>query len=68
MNKRLLLSALALPLLASPALTRERATATFNVPHGVSKLRIRSYREGKKVIDTVVRVKAKQTFVVEAVD
>lgn len=67
MNKRLLLGALALPLLAVPALARERATATFNVPHGVSKLRIRSYREGRKVIDTVVNVRAKQTFVVEAV-
>jgi hypothetical protein len=44
-----------------------RAAATFVVPNGVRKLRVRSFRDGKKVIDTALNVVPGQTFTIDTV-
>ncbi len=73
MNKRYILAAVA-ALAATPfmigrseAAGREGPSATFTVPRGVKKIRVRSYRDGRKVIDTAMNVQPGQTFTIDAV-
>lgn len=67
MNKRILFAAVA-SLVAAPAFAGSNASATFKVPKGVTKLRVRSYRDGRKVIDTALSVQPGQTFTIDAVN
>lgn len=66
MNKRILFPAL-LATLVAPAMAREKSAATFVVPKNVQKIRVRSYRDGKKVIDTSLNVAPGQTFTIDTV-
>lgn len=72
MNKRNVFGAVAALALAplmigrSEAMPR-KAAATFTVPSGVKKLRVRSYRNGNKVIDTALNVVPGQTFTIDTV-
>lgn len=68
MNKRILFGAFA-ALLAAPAAAFAKASgsATFVVPHGVKKIRVRSYAKGEKVLDRSIPVTPGQTFVIDPV-
>lgn len=72
MNKRNVFGALA-ALAAAPLMigrseaAPRKAAATFTVPSGVKKLRVRSYRNGTKVIDTALNVAPGQTFTIDTV-
>lgn len=72
MNKRTVFGAIAAIALAPFMIGRSeaagrRAAATFVVPGGVNKIRVRSYRDGKKVIDTSLNVAPGQTFTIDTV-
>ena len=73
MNKRNIFGAIAALAIApimigrSEAASRRGAAATFVVPRGVTKLRVRSYRGSNKVIDTALNVVPGQVFTIDAV-
>jgi hypothetical protein len=73
MNKRNIFGAIAALAIApfmigrSEAAGRDGLSATFTVPRGVNKIRVRSYRNGKKVVDTALNVQPGQTFTIDAV-
>lgn len=70
MNKRNIFGALAL-LATAPFFDRKaeaaRTSATFSVPNGVRRIRVKSYKHGKIVIDTMLNVEPGQIFKIEAV-
>ena len=69
MNKRKMMGALALLAavpLVSPA-SAAKTSATFSVPTGVKKIRVRSYKGGRVVIDTMLNVEPGQVFKIDAV-
>lgn len=69
MNKRKMMGALAL-LAAAPLVSPANAaktSATFSVPTGVKKIRVRSYKGGRVVIDTMLNVEPGQVFKIDAV-
>jgi hypothetical protein len=73
MNKRTVFGAIAAVALAPLMIGRSEAagrggpSATFTVPRGVKKIRVRSFRDGKKVIDTSLNVQPGQTFTIDTV-
>lgn len=44
-----------------------RRQSVFVVPSGVTRIRVRSYRDAKKVIDTEIDVTPGQTFTIDTV-
>ena len=44
-----------------------KSAATFVVPRGVTKIRVRSYRGNNKIIDTAINVVPGQTFTIDTV-
>lgn len=69
MNKRSMIGALAL-LATVPfagAAKAAKTSATFSVPTGVKKIRVRSYKGGRVVIDTMLNVEPGQVFKIDAV-
>ncbi len=47
--------------------SNRKPAATFVVPKGVTKIRVRSYRGNNKIIDTALNVVPGQTFTIDAV-
>lgn len=72
MNKRLLLTGLtALPFFSvlAQAATPQRNTATWKVPSGVTKIRVRSWNaDGTPDLDRVLNVEPNQVFRIDAID
>ena len=72
MNKRSILSALAaLPFLGTAALagTSQKSTATWKVPAGVQKIRVRSWNaDGTPDLDRTLNVEPNQVFRIDAVE
>jgi hypothetical protein len=72
MNKRSAFAAIA-ALAATPFMigrseaAYRKPAATFVVPRGVTKIRVRSYRGNNKIIDTALNVVPGQTFTIDAV-
>lgn len=72
MNKRNTFAAIAALAIAPFMIGRSdaagrRSTATFVVPRGVTKIRVRSYRGNDKIIDTAINVVPGQTFTIDTV-
>jgi hypothetical protein len=72
MNKRFAFAAMAALAFAPFMIGRSEAAyrkpaATFVVPKGVTKIRVRSYRGNNKIIDTALNVVPGQTFTIDAV-
>lgn len=72
MNKRNIFGAIAALALASFVIGRSEAaerktSATFVVPRGVTKIRVRSYRGNNKIIDTALNVVPGQVFTIDTV-
>lgn len=69
MNKRLFFGLLAAFVAgkATSASAKASGSATFVVPHGVKKIRVRSYAKGEKVLDRSLSVTPGQTFVIDPV-
>lgn len=72
MNKRTIFGAIAALAVAPFMIGRseaagKRGAATFIVPNNVDKIRVRSYRGGKKVIDTSLNVQPGQYFIIDTV-
>jgi hypothetical protein len=72
MNKRNTFAAIAALTLAPFMIGRSEAAdrksaATFVVPRGVTKIRVRSYRGNNKIIDTAINVVPGQTFTIDTV-
>jgi hypothetical protein len=72
MRKRLLLAGLfTLPFFAaaSNAVASSRNTATWKVPPGVKKIRVRSWNsDGSPDLDRTLRVEPNQTFRIDAIE
>lgn len=72
MNKRNTFAAIAALAIAPFMIGRSeaagrRSAATFVVPRGVTKIRVRSYRGNDKIIDTAINVVPGQTFTIDTV-
>lgn len=72
MNKRSAFGAIAALALAPTVIGASNAAdkkpaATFVVPKGVTKIRVRSYRGSNKIIDTALNVVPGQTFTIDTV-
>jgi len=72
MNKRSAFGAIAALALAPTVIGTSNAAdkkpaATFVVPKGVTKIRVRSYRGSNKIIDTALNVVPGQTFTIDTV-
>lgn len=72
MNKRSAFAAIAALATTPFMIGRSEASdrkpaATFVVPKGVTKIRVRSYRGNNKIIDTALNVVPGQTFTIDAV-
>lgn len=74
MNKRKLFAGLAglctLPFAAAAGLAgpmKPSGSATFTVPASVDRIRIRSYKQGRKVIDREMSVEPGQIFRIDPV-
>ena len=72
MNKRSAFGAIATLAFTQFMIGRSEASdrkpaATFVVPKGVTKIRVRSYRGNNKIIDTALNVVPGQTFTIDAV-
>lgn len=71
MNKRFLLAGLtALPFFATVAnAASQRNTATWKVPPGVKKIRVRSWNsDGSPDMDRTLSVEPNQTFRIDAIE
>lgn len=70
MNKRSLLAGLtALPFFAIVANAAQRNTATWKVPPGVKKIRVRSWNaDGSIDMDRTLNVQPNQTFRIDAIE
>ena len=72
MNKRALLAGLAaLPFasVAAMAATTQRNTATWKVPPGIKKIRVRSWNaDGSPDLDRTLNVEPNQTFRIDAIE
>ena len=72
MNKRNILAGLAtLPLIETAAIaaTPSRNTATWKVPPGVTKIRVRSWNaDGSADMDRTLSVEPNQTFRIDAIE
>lgn len=69
MNRRSILMAFLLtPFVASAAKSQENKTATFKVPEGVTKIRVRSWDDtGEEKLDKVLDVTSNQVFRLDVV-
>lgn len=71
MKKRNLFGALiglcSLPFVSAVAESKPSGSATFVVPSNVNRIRIRSYKRGRKVIDREMSVEPGQTFKIDPV-
>lgn len=71
MDKRKLFAGLiglcSLPLASALAAPKQSGSATFVVPAGVERIRIRSYKAGRKVIDREMSVEPGQSFRIDPV-
>ncbi len=70
MDKRLLLAGLtALPFLAIVSNAAQRNTATWKVPPGIKKIRVRSWNaDGSPDMDRTLNVEPNQTFRIDAIE
>ena len=71
MRKRLMLAGLfALPFISTAAATNtNRNSATWKVPPGVKKIRVRSWNpDGSKDMDRTLNVEPNQTFRIDAIE
>jgi hypothetical protein len=70
MRKRLLLAGLfTLPFFAAAANAANRNTATWKVPPGINKIRVRSWNaDGTPDLDRTLRVEPNQTFRIDAIE
>ena len=71
MDKRKLFAGLAglitLPFASAVAETKPSGSATFTVPANVDRIRIRSYTQGRKVIDREMSVEPGQVFRIDPI-
>lgn len=69
MNKRLMfLGLFALPFIGTAKAASSRNSVTWEVPSGVTKVRVRSWNpDGSKDIDRVLSVEPNQTFRIDVV-
>lgn len=67
MNKRFFFGAMAALTAAQITKADAKATgsATFVVPNGVNRIRVRSYAKGSKVLDRSLDVTPGQTFIID---
>ncbi len=70
MNKRYLLAGLtSLPFFATLATAAQRNSATWKVPAGIKKIRVRSWNaDGTPDMDRTLNVEPNQTFRIDAIE
>jgi hypothetical protein len=52
---------------ALPAEAKVSGSASFVVPFGVKRIRVRSYNKGEKVLDRSLNVMPGQTFIIDPI-
>jgi hypothetical protein len=71
MDKRKLFAGLiglcTLPIASTFAQTKQPGSATFTVPSSVKRIRVRSWKQGRKVLDREMSVEPGQTFRIDPV-